>query len=55
MLDKSRYILDSLDGYVLYGVFNVDHLKPAWIPTSNSGTNNVTELRKKMTNKSPEK
>ncbi len=51
MLDATHCILEDLHGKVLYGVFNVNRLKPGWIRTQGGDTNSAEELRRKMLNK----
>ncbi len=51
MLDATHCVLEDLQGKVLYGVFNVNCLKPGWIRTQGGDTNSAEELRRKMLNK----
>ena len=47
-MDPHNYLLMTLDGIILKGIFEYERLKPAVIRTSHGNVQNLAELRQVM-------
>ena len=47
-MDPHNYLLKTLDGIILKGIFEYERLKPAMIRTNHGNVQNLAELRQVM-------
>ena len=48
-MDPHNYLLMTLDGKILRGLFELERLKPAIIRTSHGNVNNLVQLKQALT------